>query len=195
MKLPDIKIEINNIVYENTFNDDIRIDRTNLDVELSTQAEKYAYYGFIAAEAEFIYSVKKQELERLYSQLDGEKRNTVLSAKARGTEIKYTEKMYENEVITDSRYTEQAKEVLKARLLADQLKVCAQSFAQRREMLISISAGHRGSLLPHRVLETEAEVVRDIISTSQNSTISIENTIPQLPNTQEQTRRRKPIKE
>jgi hypothetical protein len=163
MRLPEIKIQINGIEYDNSYTSDIRIDRTNLDEELATQAEKYSYYAFLAAEAEFIHACKKQELERLYGQLDSEKRAAAAAAKASGSDFKWTEKMYESEVITDKRYTTLAKEVLEARLLADQLKVCANGFSQRREMLISLASGHRNSLLPHRVIEEQTETAKEII--------------------------------
>lgn len=163
MKLPEIKIQINGIEYDNSYTSDIRIDRTNLDEELSSQAEKYSYYAFLAAEAEFIHACKKQELERLYGHLDYEKRSAAAAAKEGGSAVKWTEKMYESEVITDKRYTALAKEVLEARLLADQLKVCANGFAQRREMLISLASGHRNSLLPHRVIEEQTETTKEII--------------------------------
>lgn len=173
MNLPEIQIIIKGIKYENTFNDDIKIDRTNLDDELSTQAEKYAYYAFLAEEAENLVSLKKAELDQLYAKIDCEKRSQAISLQAQNKGFKYTETMCENEVITDPRYVQVQSELHKSQLLAGQLKVCATAFSQRREMLVSLGMRNREMTMPTKVLNKKEEQVHAIIaensSEQQNS--------------------------
>jgi hypothetical protein len=166
MKLPQIQIVISGTQYDNTFNDDIRIERTDLDTEFSTQAEKYAYYAFLAEMAEHIYELGKAELEQLYAKVDFQKRQAADAVKSANPQFKYTEKMCENEVLTDGAYVLKRKEVLEAKLLAGQLKVCSMAFAQRREMLISLGASQRNQMLPHRLNEeqTRLEQAKSIVA-------------------------------
>jgi hypothetical protein len=179
MNLPKIKIEIHGIEYDNTFADDIRIDRTNLDEEFATQAEKYAYYAFLAEEAKSAYEFLKFEVEQLYATVDHEKRMAAEAVKAQNKSFKYTETMCANEVITDKRYVDKKGEMLNAKKLAGQLDQAAKSVAQRRDMLQQLGANTRNSMQPTRAVEQRAEAAHDIIA--QNQASKAAPTLPETP--------------
>lgn len=159
-QLPHIEIIIDGITYDNTFQRDVAIDQTNLNDELATHAEKYAYYGFLAAIAATKAAYAKMESEQLYARIDHEKRRAAQQVPG----FKYTEKMAENEVITDPRYIEQQKKYLDTKLLSDQLTEAARAMAQRREMLVQLGGISRQQMSPQRVVEQQAEVVHGIMN-------------------------------
>lgn len=163
-QLPQIEITMDGITYDNTFSSDIAIDVTNLQDELATHAEKYAYYAFLAATARAKAAYAKMELEQLYARVDFEKRKAAGNVPG----FKYTEKMCENEVITDQRYIEQKKKALDANLLADQLDEAARAMAQRREMLVQLGGISRQQMSPQRVVEQQQGVVESLIGASRN---------------------------
>lgn len=163
MNLPKINISIDGVKYDNSFNTDVSIDRTNLDEEFSTQAEKYAFYAFLAANAKSSYERHKFALEQIYAAIDHEKRTEAEAMKAANPKFKYTEKMVESEVITDKRYTAKKNEMFDARLLADQLNAASAAIAQRKDMLVQLGLGHRTTNAPTRAMEAQQESVHTII--------------------------------
>jgi hypothetical protein len=163
MQLPHIEIIIDGVTYDNTFARDVMIDRTNLEVELATHAERYAYYAFLAATARAKEAIKKMEKDQLYARVDFEKRRAAQQVPG----FKYTEKMCENEVITDPRYTTLSEEYITAKLLADQLEECARAMAQRREMLVQLGGISRQQMAPQRVVEQQAAVVERVIASNR----------------------------
>ena len=194
MKLPEIKIEIRGIEYDNSFADDVQIDRTNLDEEFATQAEKYAYYAFLAEEAKAVHERSKFELEQAYAVIDHEKRMCAAATKAANPKFKMTEKMVENEVLTDRRYGEKKEAVLKAKLLAGQLQQAAIAIAQRRDMLQQLGASARIGQLPTRALEPKQTHARDIVAANQEPADEPAPGLPPDPPASEPERksRRKP---
>jgi hypothetical protein len=163
MQLPKIEIIIDGITYDNTFSDDVRIDRTNIEEELVTQAEKYAYYAFLAATARAKAAYGKMDRDQTYARVDHEKRNVAKAIPG----FKQTEKMVENEVITDARFIEAEKKYLDLNLLADQLEKAERAMAQRREMLIQLGGITRQQMSPMRVVEQNAVTARDLIAQSR----------------------------
>jgi hypothetical protein len=166
-RLPEIQIIINGVTYDNSFARDILIDRTMLDDEFARQPETYAYYAFLAEDAKAVFERKKFALEQVYARLDHEKRMAADAMKAQNPKFKMTEKMVENEVITDDRYTEARNDMLDAKLLAGQLDQAAKAISQRRDMLQQMGANNRVGQMPTRVMENKQEAVRDIVARSQ----------------------------
>jgi len=159
-KLPNIEIKLDGIEYAYTFSEDISVDRTNLEEELSTQAEKYYYYAYLATTARTKALFKKAELEQMYARVDNEKRNLAKTVPG----FKYTEKMCENEVITDPRYVALQTAYFEADLLANQLDECARAMAQRRDMLIQLGGITRQTMSPTRVVEQQRDVAETLIA-------------------------------
>jgi len=166
MQLPLIEITIDGVKYENTFQQDVSIDRTNIETELATHAEKYAYYGFLSSLAKAKAAYAKMERDQVYARLDAEKRKLAAAV----TGLKYTEKMCENEVITDKRYVEIAHRYLDLELLADQLEKAERAMSQRREMLVQLGGISRQMMAPQRVVEQQSSVAADLIERSRAQT-------------------------
>ena len=166
-RLPEIAIVINGITYENTFARDVLIDRTDLETEFARQPETYAYYAFLAEDAKALYERAKAELEQQYARLDHEKRTNAAAISAQNPKFKLTEKMVENEVITDPRYITSQTAMLDAKLLAGQLQQAATAIAQRRDMLQQMGANSRIGMMPARVLEHQQESAHEIIAANR----------------------------
>lgn len=168
----DFKIEIDGIEYNNSFQNDIRIDRTNLDEEFTTQGEKFAYWGFLAEAAKARYHMLKFELDGLAANVESEKRKAADAARIMNPKFKYTEKMCESEVITDDRYQVKKLEMLDAQKLAGYLARFAEAIAQRMQMLCQMGANVRVATTPDRVMEQQHQVVKNVITNSKNSSKS-----------------------
>ena len=132
------RIIINDHEWENAFSDDVRIDRTNLPEEFAEHSRKYAYYSTLCAMAKDQEARDKRLLELYYANIDAEVRSTAVK-----NQIKLTEKMVENSVMTDERYQKQHLKYLDSKLLADCLRGLEQGFSHRKEMLISLGAHDR----------------------------------------------------
>lgn len=164
MNIPKIDIVIAGVVYENTFARDILIDKTNIEDEFLTQPQKYHYYSYLAEEAKSKAAIKKFEVEQLYARIDFEKRHAANSLTGNPhAKIKYTEKMCENEVITDKRYSDAFNELLEMQRLANQLEKCAVSFAQRRDMLIQLGGNLRQTMQPQRLVDQQVATMREVM--------------------------------
>jgi len=167
VEMPEVKIQIGDVEYDNSFNDDIRIDRTNLDDELSTHAEKYWFYAYLAEEANWRVGVLVHELDQLYARTDYEVRQRGESIKKSGGKI--TEKMIENEVITDQKYQAKKLDMLDAKKMAAQLKACANAMAARKDMLVQIGGIARQQMVPGRIVEDKTEHAHEIIKQNKES--------------------------
>jgi hypothetical protein len=153
LKILDFSIDIGGVVYENSLMDDIRIDKTNLDEECATQAEKFAYYGAAAELAKSREAYLKNDLDVLYAQIEHEKRQAANTMQIANSKFKFTEKMCESEVITDKRYQAKKKEYLDAKKLTGLLTVGKDAFNHRREALISLGANQRVGANDTRILK------------------------------------------
>ena len=168
-KIPSMKIDLDGISYDHNFGEDVKIDRTNLDHEFSTQAEKYAYYSFLAAEAHHLVDTMKSRLENVYAVVDAEKRANAAALLAAGTKAKYTETMYKNEVIGDQRYKDAQSQYHQAKKLVNQLDVASRSIAMRKDMLMQLGAAARIGAAPQRVLQAQGNHARQIIGNNVNN--------------------------
>ena len=124
--------------YKSTLDEDLFINRNDLNSEFASHAEKFAYYSTcyeLAADQLRRYEV---QLKRMYAIVDANKRAELINAG-----VKFTEKMIENSVITDADYTALQEEVLQAERNLGLLKAARDSMAQRKEMLVSIGANQR----------------------------------------------------
>jgi hypothetical protein len=134
----EVNVEIGGITYHASLEDDITIDSQDLDNEFLNQARKYAWWAMVSELAKDLVARRKYELDMLYAQLDQKKRATALANK-----FKMTEKMVENEVITDVSYQEAKRDYLQAKQWYGLLQAGREAFAQRKEMLISLGANYR----------------------------------------------------
>lgn len=130
--------QVGDLTFESKLEDDLFVNRTDLNNEFIRHPERFAFYATcyeIAANRENQYKVA---LDRLYASLDHEKRGEL---KVAG--IKPTEKMVENSVITDDRYTAVQNEYIQAQRDAAVLKTAMQAMQHRRDMLIQLGSAAR----------------------------------------------------
>lgn len=145
-------IIINNVSYPNTFQEDIRTDRTILEDEFSTQADKYAYWSTLAALAKDQEAKLKRIMELIYAQADATARSEAYAVTVEDPKRKFTEKMYETMAKTSQEYQQAQLTHLSAKWLADTLSRATESFSQRKEMLISLGAHARVGATDVRVV-------------------------------------------
>jgi hypothetical protein len=168
MKLPLIGINLNGIKYEHTLENDLNINRNDLEEEFSNQPQRYAFYSFLAEEAKYLADRKKAVLENVAAALDAEKRTQHSNFMAMNPKHKFTETMIHNEVIGDPRYKEVQEDYFQAKKLAGQLEVASRAMAQRRDMLMQMGANARATVAPNRILEQDRVHVREIIADGRN---------------------------
>lgn len=135
MSVFNYPIKINGTEHKNNLEDDVKVDRTNLDNEFETYASKYAYYGTLAEMASSREDRLKVTLELLYAHLDAEKRGEAQANMNANPKFKYTEAVYENLVKGDKRYQAAMVEYLDAKELAGKLLVAARALEKKLESL------------------------------------------------------------
>lgn len=130
--------QVGEMTFESKLEEDLFVNRADLNNEFIRHPERFAFYATcyeIAANKENQYKVA---LDRLYAILDHEKRGELKMAG-----IKPTEKMVENSVITDDRYTALQNDYIQASRDAAILKTAMQAMQHRRDMLIQLGSAAR----------------------------------------------------
>lgn len=131
-------LSVGDMTFESKLQEDLFVNRSDLNSEFVRHPERYAFYATcyeIAAAKENNYKVN---LDRLYAILDHEHRGALAMAG-----VKTTEKMVENSVITDSRYTALQDEYLQAQKSAAILKAAMFAMQHRKDMLIQLGSAAR----------------------------------------------------
>lgn len=132
---------VGSLTYAAKLEEDLFVNRSDLQGEFVTQPERFAFYATCYELANVNVQRYENALKRLYASLDHEKRGELVTAG-----IKVTEKMVENSVITDDRYTALQDEALEAQRQASMLKVAMQSMLQRKDMLIQLGSAMRAEM-------------------------------------------------
>jgi len=148
----DYDIIINNVTWPNNIREDLRLDRTILEDEFSTQAEKYAYYSTLAALARDQEAKLKRVMDHAYATADSVARMDAKAAKVADPKLKFTEMMYETVAKTSEGFQHAQLAYLEAKKLADLLRFATEAFSQRKEMLISLGAHARTGASDVRVM-------------------------------------------
>jgi hypothetical protein len=122
----------------NQFNRDTKLTEATLDQAMMEQAGLRAYYGSQAAQAEAQHARLKVRFDVLEAKLYDEHRKGL----AAGGE-KVTEKMVENAVKLDARWSKAKNAVIEAETIASVNKSLVISLADRRDMMIQLGADRR----------------------------------------------------
>lgn len=166
-EIMDGDIVINDIEYENTFSDDVSIDKTDLESEFLSHPSKFAYYAGLYELAQTRADKLKFELEVLYAQLDFKVRQNaaaVNASRSKDDKIKYTEAMVENEVKTSEAYQKKYNDYLEACKTAGLLNRAREAFMQRKDCLIQLAHNSRVGAYEPRVIDQTAAGVRSRMS-------------------------------
>lgn len=137
----EINLTIDGENYKSELHTDLIIDDNELDDEFMEQSRKFAWWAAVEVLAKDYYEVKKMELKRLYAVTDAMSRE---EGKASGT--KKTEKMVENEVLTNQVYQKTENELAEIRKQYGLAHAGKESFEQRKEMLVSLGANYRAEI-------------------------------------------------
>ena len=183
-------IVINEVMYPNTFEDDIGIDRTVLEDEFANQAGKYSYWSTLSALAKAQEAKLKWVSELVYATSDHNARMEARKLQEAGDTRKFTEKIYETMAKTNQEYQKAQRALQKAKELSSLLVAAEHAFAQRKEMLISLGAHARIGATDVKVLgaqvrgrvQKEQEIKEEIVDNG---------TREETTKTQETTRRRR----
>ncbi len=144
-------LQVGEMTFESKLQDDLYVDRSDLNNAFIRHPERYAFYATcyeIAAAKENTYKVN---LDRLYAILDHEKRGELQMAG-----VKTTEKMVENSVITDDRYVALQDEYLRASKDASICKAAMFAMQHRKDMLIQLGSAARAELNADVSLKAQA---------------------------------------
>lgn len=132
------RAQLSYFVDVNQFNRDTKLTEATLDQAMMEQASLRAYYGTQAAQAEAQHARLKVRFDVLEAKLYDEHRKAL----AAGGE-KVTEKMVENAVKLDARWSKAKNAVIEAETIASINKSLVISLADRRDMMIQLGADRR----------------------------------------------------
>lgn len=116
--------------YVSNLDDDVAIDRDNLDEELSQQAQRFVFWGGLHIAACGLRDDLKRDLDLLEAELAGE---------IRDPDKKATEKSIKQEVIQDKRYQVASKKYNEAKRQVDVIYVGREAMEHRKSMLVSLA--------------------------------------------------------
>lgn len=117
---------------------DVAIDQNDLSGEFAKHASLYAYYASLARRAEYEADKLGHQEDLVYAKLD-----TDIRKKAAAENEKLTEAAIKNRILLDSRHQAIVQRKLDAELVANLAKEAAESFKQRRDMLIQMGSDAR----------------------------------------------------
>jgi hypothetical protein len=113
----------------------------------------------------------KEELDRLFADMDHEVRAKRDAIVAQNPKFKMTEPMIENEIKSDKRYQAKLSEVQIARYLAKVLKNAPQAFAHRRDMLLELGKHATTTMTDPRVSSGQQQQVRKMFAAKAARTL------------------------
>lgn len=145
------EVKIGSMVFRSDFREDVRIIDSALNNEFCHHAERFSKYATAYELASDVEARLKEELARVYAQQDYLARSDLKRAN-----IKHTEKMVENTVITAPAYVEKQEEYLESKKNSGLLKVMRDAMIHRRDMLIQLGANYRAEGISDITLKTEA---------------------------------------
>lgn len=157
-------MELEVFIDQEKLKDDIKVDMTDLDTAMLQHASLFVYYASLAANARRQYERIKSAFEILEAKLDSEHR-----LKLKEANPKTTEAQIKAEVTTDKRWVTLQGKLIDAQHIWKLTEVAAESFVQRKDMILEIARDRRkereGQL---RVMEESA--VKDRIAEQMNKT-------------------------
>lgn len=121
---------------------DLEFTETNISTAMMKQASLFAHYATLAHQAQFQADRADQQLDLVEAKLYQQYRDSFASAGE-----KPTEGMIRASITKDDRYQKALLRKSEAKAIADMVKVAAESFRHRRDMLIQVGADLRQEYL------------------------------------------------
>ena len=145
---------LENHEYHMSFEDDMKIDPMDLTNEFVCQPLKFIWWAQLTEIARDTVNRKKYEMEKFYALADHEARS-----RAEEMKIRITEKVVENQVITNPIYSQMMDEYLGLKKTLGMLLAGKEAMLQRKDMLISLGANYRaeGNAEPYLLKESVRE--------------------------------------
>lgn len=132
--LDSSSLEVSEFVNMEEMTEDVKIDITNLSMELQQHASLYVMYASKAVRARRQHERLKIVLEVLEAQLGGQYRTTLKEENP-----KTTEGQIHAAVVTDARWRAASGKVVEAQQLQLLAEIGVRGFDQRREMLLQLA--------------------------------------------------------
>jgi len=143
-----MKIVIEGVSYDLDPDKDVSIDIDRFNEEFIHLPSLLGRYGLLLERAQGELAAAKWDLERVYAQEDHRSRE-----EAKGVNVKLTEKMVENQVITSARYQTCKTESLQKAINVGYMKSVISALRCKQDCLISIGANIRSGALDPTILE------------------------------------------
>ena len=125
-------------LYENTLEEDVKINDDCLDEEFLNQPERFAWWATFENLKRGEAAELKNDLGELDARLGFAERGNLNNLK-----VKYTERMIAEHVITHPEHTKTQQQLMDAQKQLGQATAGRQAMEQRKEMLISLGANYR----------------------------------------------------
>lgn len=146
---------VGNTTYKSQLEEDLYVNLSDLNGEFTRHPERFAFYGTCYELASIKVQQYETAIKRLYALIDHEKRAELMNSG-----IKVTEKMIENSVVTDDRYTALQDEALEVQRRCSVLKVAMVAMTQRKDMLIQLGSAFRAEMQAD--VSMKAAAARDV---------------------------------
>lgn len=149
----EISLNLDGVDHARSLSRDIKIDNSDIQYEFIHHAEMFAWWATMTELCKDLLLQRKTDLTRLGAVIDSKVRNQAkireletrqqnikLKAEKQALlpEIKYTEKMVENEVVTHPDYKELEEEVANLKKKLGLLTAGKEAMVHRRDMLLAL---------------------------------------------------------
>lgn len=151
----DIVILLGEETYRGNYIDDLRIDEARINDALKEQPIRFAFWGQMYALQKAISEKLKNQLERYEGHLE----ISIRAQKAQQGE-KVTESVVRSLINVDPERERLQNSIIRASAKLSKLQGIRDSFAQRKDMLMSLSANLRGEMEMTGMSLNEREFVR-----------------------------------
>lgn len=132
--LLDEKFKIGDSEYGNSYEEDIKIDPSNVNNEIIEHLAKFTYYSQLHHRAQHKADLSKIQLDELEADLD-----TKYRLEFQAANMKYTETLIKNEITKDMKYKLAIRDYNDAKHLADRLKSLSTGMLHRKDLILAVA--------------------------------------------------------
>ena len=137
------QFRIGSTVHENKIEDDIKINKNDLEYEFLDHSRRYLYYAWLSEQAKSALAEATIHEKVIYAQQDQKARDEGNEIAKQVKGFRMTEKMVENQAFTSDEHMEALRALNEAKLVCGLLEQSKQALIQRRDMLLQLGANYR----------------------------------------------------
>lgn len=150
------EVDVDGVKYELSPSDDAKVDREDLDTEFSVLPRNLSQWLMLQANLSDKIRRMDYEKKKLWARLDYKVREDL-----RNADVKFTEKMVENTVITHADYQEFQERIFYYQKAHDMVSAGVESQRVKKDILVSLGANDRTLSRSNARMVQEDEVTKE----------------------------------